>query len=369
MPPSVTVVSVKHGTERISQEGSGTRLFVDAPRPSRNRFVRSAANSLFGELGPPAAEQLDQVLFAVIAFMKLRHNLRSCDRIVSYDFYFAGLCSLFGSTREKTIYNENGGEWIEIAERRALFLVRLRYGMLGRWVMNRVGVIAQSESNRRNMERGGIRPEKIRVVKYGRVDPETFHPTGKKAAPPPFRFLFVGRLVPQKGLHVLISAFEELAEERPEVSLTIVGPPAAMADTEGTRYSRGLRERVESGKLREKVRFLEFVSQAELVRLYSESHVSVLPSIQDAFPSTCIESMMCGTPMIGTSSGGMKEMIVDGTNGFLVPPNDRGALLARLRSAVDDYRAIERMGASAREYALANFDFKGFSGDLLEAIQ
>lgn len=360
---------MKHGTERGAQEGRGTKLFVDAPRPSRNRFVRAAANHLFGHFGPPAAEQLDQVLFAAIAFMKLRDNLGSCDKIFSYDFYFAGLCSLFGPTRKKTIYNENGGEWIEIAEGRASLLVRLRYGMLGKWVMNRVRVIAQSESNRQNMEKGGVRPEKIRVVRYGRVDPETFHPTGKKAAPPPFRFLFVGRLVPQKGLHVLISAFEELAEERPEIALAVVGPPAAMADTEGTPYSRGLREAVESGKLREKVRFLEFVSQAELIRLYSESHVSVLPSIQDAFPSTCIESMMCGTPMIGTSSGGMKEMIVDGVNGFLVPPNDRGALLSRLRSAVDDYQAIERMGASAREYALANFDFRGFSAELLEAIQ
>jgi glycosyltransferase involved in cell wall biosynthesis len=139
-------------------------------------------------------------------------------------------------------------------------------------------------------------------------------PDGRK------RILFVGRLVPYKGLPLLLEAARRLTEDRLD-AVTLVAGRGPMEPV--------LRERVRALGLGDRVRFLGFVPDAELGDLYRYADVVVCPSTGtlEATPTTLEEAVACGTPVVGTALPGTSESIPNnGRQGVLVPPNDEAAL-------------------------------------------
>ena len=215
------------------------------------------------------------------------------------------------------------------------------------------------------------------------VDIERFHPSRPQPATAfrPTRLLFVGRISPDKGVHLLARAFNTLARERPDLELTLVGRAGMMPfdvigillkedpaldslrqfygqsalgwlkkEVLGQRnsYMAHLRGLLAPEAL-QRSHFRGTVSLQELVRLYSEADLLVLPSIwQESYGLPIAEAMASGVPVLATHSGGVSELVEDGVTGRLVPRLDPDALLRELRDLLNDPRRLREMGQAAR---------------------
>jgi glycosyltransferase involved in cell wall biosynthesis len=129
---------------------------------------------------------------------------------------------------------------------------------------------------------------------------------------------FAGRLGPQKSLAVAVTALASV----PDVTLAIAGEGPERAALEA--QTRSLR-------LDGRVRFLGALARDAVLELFRAADASLLSSSWENLPHTVLESLAVGTPVIATAVGGVPEVLHDGENGILVPPNDADALAAAVR--------------------------------------
>lgn len=185
-------------------------------------------------------------------------------------------------------------------------------------------------------------------VIMGGVDVEKFSPD--PAVQRGDSILFVGRLLPHKGVIDLVDALD------PDMVLEVIGQPY------DARYFADLKRAAE-GK---SVTFRHECDDAALVESYRRARVVVLPSVyQDRYGGktlvpellgqTLLEAMACGTPAICTDVASMPEVVEDGVTGFIVPPNDPAALSAKLRYLSRHPDEAARMGEAARRRVLDLF--------------
>jgi glycosyltransferase involved in cell wall biosynthesis len=158
-------------------------------------------------------------------------------------------------------------------------------------------------------------------------------------------FLYVGVLIPRKGIHILLDAFARVIHDFPDAKLLIIGGP------ENPEYAVSLKERVLSLGLKDKVVFRKPVSQKELAQYMVRSEVLILPSFSEALGLVVLEAMATGTPVIGSDIGGIPDLIEDGVTGFLVPPGDVLFLADRLRWVLQNRKETASMGRRAKEFA------------------
>jgi glycosyltransferase involved in cell wall biosynthesis len=124
---------------------------------------------------------------------------------------------------------------------------------------------------------------------------------------------FAGTVVKEKGVGDLVESCKILHQQGYDLRLIIAGKLG--------KYGNDLRKTVSNEKLTW-CEFLGNVTQNDLSLLYQKTSVACFPSWWDNFPMVCIEAMMCGTIVIGSSSGGMSEIITDGEDGFLLEPRN-----------------------------------------------
>lgn len=161
--------------------------------------------------------------------------------------------------------------------------------------------------------------------------------------------LFVGRLEPVKGAHVLLSAFARIAERHPEARLTIVGDGGQRAALE--RAAAGIADRV---------RFAGWLAGDDLAAAYRDAAVVAIPSVwPENFPTVALEALGVGRAIVASRVGGVPELVADGHNGLLVPPDDPAALADALDRLLGDPQSRTAMGiASARRsvaYGITEF--------------
>ena len=99
--------------------------------------------------------------------------------------------------------------------------------------------------------------------------------------------------------------------------------------------------------------FAGTIPQAQ--RLMAAFDISVLPSLEEGFSNTVLESMASGVPVVATDVGGNAEAVVDGKTGFLAPPADPGALAERIALLLDDAPLRRRIGEAARKHVMERF--------------
>jgi glycosyltransferase involved in cell wall biosynthesis len=177
--------------------------------------------------------------------------------------------------------------------------------------------------------------------------PETFFTAqrlGTEDAPP--EILFVGTVLPAKGVDVLLRAFAKLVAEHRELRLTLIG---AQPDR---RYMEGVvHQMVSNLALEAYVRFEGPKGSADVAAAMARARVLVLPTLMDTAPNVIVEAQVVGTPVIASNVGGVPDMIENGVTGLLVPPSDPEALAAALRRVLDRREWAEQMGATARAKA------------------
>jgi glycosyltransferase involved in cell wall biosynthesis len=162
-----------------------------------------------------------------------------------------------------------------------------------------------------------------------------------------FTFIFVGRIVKDKGMNELVSAFVKLHQQFPNCHLLLVGP-----------YEQGLDPVLpETKRLIDECDAIETVGLQKDVRpFYEKSDVLVFPSYREGFPNTPIEAGAMGLPCIVTDINGSREIITDGENGIVVPPRNTNKLYEAMSRIVLDKEKREAMAANARPMVAKRFE-------------
>ncbi|MBI3160455.1 MAG: glycosyltransferase family 4 protein [Chloroflexi bacterium] len=160
--------------------------------------------------------------------------------------------------------------------------------------------------------------------------------------PGPLRLVFVGNIIPRKGLHTLIEAVAGLPEDC--CRLAIVGH----LDTD-LRYARRLVRLVGRHGLEGRVEFLGALDEEALGALLRSSDVLAVPSSYEGFGIVYLEGMAFGLPAIGSRQGAAGETIVDGVCGFLVDYENVNELALHIRRLSSDRKMLSRMSLAAQE--------------------
>ncbi|KPL13065.1 hypothetical protein AMJ85_00445 [candidate division BRC1 bacterium SM23_51] len=226
-------------------------------------------------------------------------------------------------------------------------------------------IFAQSEEDRLAAIRERIcRAERIVTIGNG-IDPERFDPARitahEKAA---FRAQLglseraptvgvIARIVREKGVFELAEAIAEVRREVADVQVVWIGG-ALPSDRDDSTWT--FRERLDSLGITSHFHFTGF--RDDVPALMSLCHVYTLPSYREGMPRSVLEAMSMSLPVVATTIRGCREEIVEGETGFLVPPQNAGALAERLLHLLTHPDEARRMGDAGRRRVLEHFDYR-----------
>ena len=218
-------------------------------------------------------------------------------------------------------------------------------------------IVPEGEGVKNDLINYGITRKPLRVLGYGNVrgvDMQHYSRTPEvMAAAQPimrsgvFTFVFVGRVVRDKGINELVQAFVRLNAQEPATRLILVG-----------RFEDDLdpvlpqtRQMIEQNEAIEAVG-----SQADVRPWLAASDALVFPSYREGFPNVVLEAGAMGLPSIVTDINGSREIVVEGKNGVIVPPRDADALYAAMLRFIEAPAEVAQMAANAREMIASRFE-------------
>ncbi len=252
---------------------------------------------------------------------------------------------------------------------------------LSRWIENHAyntadGVIAVSQQMKTDViEAYGINPEKVTVIHNG-IDPEFYKPTfdlellKEYGINPDVPFvLFVGRITRQKGISQLISAAKYF-DKNCQIVLCAGAPdtPEIAAETETLiNELKSQRDGV--------ILISEMLPREKIKVLYSHARVFACPSLYEPFGIINLEAMSCETPVVGSSVGGIPEIIIEGKTGYLIPlesvsrtnfnpknPEEfQKEFASKINILLNDESLANQMGKAGRERVLEKFSWESIA--------
>lgn len=188
----------------------------------------------------------------------------------------------------------------------------------------------------------GVPAEQIVVLPSLYIDLEIFSPP-QQPLEPEQDITYVGRMVNNKGLDRIVDATANLATRGLRARLLMVGKGPLLAQ---------VKERVRARGIAERTRFVEWVERPEdLAQIYRRSRVVVCASTCEGGPRFTVEAMACGTPVVSTPVGMMKELVEDGVNGAQCG-FDLASLTGALERVLSDETQRRALGARARAATL-----------------
>lgn len=167
------------------------------------------------------------------------------------------------------------------------------------------------------------------------------------------QLLFVGRLIPRKGVHTLLRAFAHLHRRLPTSQLRLAG--GSGFSNELASYHADLQRFVLAAGLQDAVTFLGPLDKAALRHEYAHCSAVVLASVVETAPMVIMEAMAAGKAVVSTDAGGARYLVEEGQSGLIVPPNDEAALAEALYQVLHDPACATAMGERARVVARAAF--------------
>lgn len=207
-------------------------------------------------------------------------------------------------------------------------------------------ILVLSERAAETFHAAGISDAKLFRMSRG-VDTNRFRPG---SPPPVFRAVFVGALIRRKGVHVLLEAWKRL--RLPDAELWLVGHAHAEI--------KPVLEPLPSS-----VRVIGFTREVE--KIYPQCSVHVFPSECEGSAKSTYEAAACGLAQVTTREAG--DVVVNGINGIIVPPNNVDALAAAIETLYRDPVTREAMGRAGRERVVSEFTWDHFRQRILQAYR
>lgn len=223
-------------------------------------------------------------------------------------------------------------------------------------------IIPEGEGVKNDLLNNGITKKPLKVLGYGNVRgvdmekysrrPEVMNIAQGLHVADSFTFLFVGRVVKDKGINELCAAFERLHKDYSQTRLILVGPYEDNLDPISEESRKIINEN-------DAIETVGAKSGDELLAYYAASDCFVMPSYREGFPNTVLEAGAMGLPSIVTDINGSREIIKDGVNGMIVPPCKAEALYNAMKAMLYSRIDRERMAGNSRKMIADRFD-QGF---------
>ena len=214
-------------------------------------------------------------------------------------------------------------------------------------------IIPEGKGVMNDLRDGRITSKPMRVLGYGNVqgvDMVRFNPSRfLKEDTGIFRFLFVGRLVGDKGINELVEAFVRLNVDFPNTQLALVGSFEPELDLLNPGTLNTIKEHPS-------IIYVGRKMGDDLVREYAAADCYVHPSYREGFPNTVLEAGAMGLPCIVTDINGSNEIIEDGKNGIIIPVKDTDALYEAMKRILTDKEGRLRLATFARAMIAERFD-------------
>lgn len=224
-------------------------------------------------------------------------------------------------------------------------------------------ICQSSDTMERTTRRYPEQAAKISIIPNG-VDVHLFTPASGRnegaAFETPLIACVARGLEARKGIACLVKAFAA-AQHVSRAELVIVGK-----DSQGLRGQ--ILAQARALGVADAITLVESVSQHDLIALYQRAAMTVVPSLLEGFSRPALESMACGTPVIGAAVGAIPEL-VDESSGVSVPPGDAHALAAAIIDLLQDTKRVARLGLAARERAVTLFGWDGVAKRVLSVCE
>lgn len=227
-----------------------------------------------------------------------------------------------------------------------------------------------SESEREIfLERHARIPSRQTTVISNAIDLELFQPCkqAQRDSKGCLRVGFAGQWVARKGIQEILKAWLGLKFEFPGCELCIAGGPSLWKNISRVAGAEEVAKRVEQMERLEFVHCVGALPRSAMPEFWSAVDVAVVPSLYEPFGLVALEALACGVPVIATAVGGLKDIVLDGECGLLVPPGDAGELGRALRLLLTNEPLRQRLAAGARLRA-EQFSLERRSRELLALV-
>lgn len=198
----------------------------------------------------------------------------------------------------------------------------------------------------------GVDISEITVVGNG-VNTNFFTPS--KNSCEKSNILYTGRLVYGKGLIDLVKSAEYVCKEYPDALFILAGA--------GTLRS-ALEKMVRDLRLEHNFSFIGFIGQEEILKQYQSSTIYMLPSYSEGLPTSVLEAMSCGIPVVATDIPGTSEVMVNGETGLLVPPKEPKKLADAILVLLGDEKLRKKISINSRDYILNNHNLEKIANNM-----
>ena len=176
----------------------------------------------------------------------------------------------------------------------------------------------------------------------------------------PIQFLFIGRLLKEKGIHDFIAAAQIVKQKFPQTTFTVLGgiDEANLGALTQGELTQSIDQNV-----------IDYPGHVEnIAEWIKQSHVFVLPSYREGVPRSTQEAMAIGRPVITTDVPGCRDTVIDGVNGFLVPKWNPQALAEKMIYFIEHPEQVRMMGDQSHKIAIEKFDAEKVNQRLLEIL-
>ncbi len=233
-------------------------------------------------------------------------------------------------------------KWISYTAKRRELEINRRFAKL----------IVATEFMRDEVERNGFTRDQVEIhAPVPRAAQDTFQCSFSERN----RIVYAGQIIRGKGVDVLL---ESLARVRVPFECIILGDGSHRADCEALSRKLGLADRVT---------FTGFVTQPEISAYYQDASLAVMSSLwPEPFGAVGLEAMRLGLPVVAFDAGGIREWLIDGWNGYLVPWMDRARYAASVEELLRDKGLARKMGVHGRQWAGERFGFPKYISGLEE---
>ena len=227
-------------------------------------------------------------------------------------------------------------------------------------IINVSEIITTSTNSIANeLKRHYLNGKKVIVTGNG-VDENFYYPLKKKVSSNRKNILFVGRIAPEKGLFDLVECARHLCNKRSDVFFNIVGKGRDLGKVQRKVRKFGLQNR-----------FIFFgqIEKNNLVKLYQNSTIFVLPSYREGIPTVLLEAMSCGLPVVATDVRGNHDLVTNGKNGILVQARNPKKLADAILKILENRKLSEKLGNAARKTIVEKYTWDNVSSKFLKCYE
>lgn len=282
---------------------------------------------------------------------------RRFDVIHWHNFFPDAVVALFGGAAKK-VFTNHSSTFLEMFEKGGGYPIR----WLTRGACKIIGPSAELADKSRIFFEKAVQdvtyiPNGVDTNIFRPLDPDSRRQKREQLLrrynrdPETFIIVCPRRLEPKNGVRYFVESVPAIAKQHPRILCLILGNDA---DPKYAEEVRALSKRIGADA---NVRFLGPIPNPEMTGYYQVADVVVLPSLMEATSIAGLEALACGVPIVGTSVGGIPDIVHDGHNGVILPPKNPAAIAAAVTALLDDAERRTEYSNRARDLAVSRFSW------------